>query len=341
MAEVLAAGMGAPRDGLERPGDAYYDGGDRTEQGVTEWVRENWAGMLMQAVLEKLGWVSATEGANPSVQQYVQQMSPTQAMEVYKTCGKEVLQQMTNTSASQRLNTLPMSQKELTEQSLELPVVPLDGWFIPIMDMDMQPLERNPIKENRQEHGIRTTSGYGNRTVFGGHDFHEGMDFAVEAGKEGYPIVAMGPGLVEQVFSQPGGAGNCVKVRYCVSRCTDENGQESAQYVTAYYSHLDKITPELRAGDRVDTMTVLGTLGNTGRSTGAHLDFRFFLVDDVSQRTSSKRNQHIDPTPYMYTLGERREQAAAREREQQAAQQAADAATAEGFLERVSSWFAS
>lgn len=69
------------------------------------------------------------------------------------------------------------------------------------------------------------------------------------------------------------GYGNCVKLDH-------GNG-----YVTLY-AHLDSIAVKL--GDTVKQGQVIGRMGNTGRSFGAHLHLEI-----------RKNNVHIDPTPYL------------------------------------------
>ena len=84
--------------------------------------------------------------------------------------------------------------------------------------------------------------------------FHRGYDFAVPVGT---PVYSTQLGTV--YFAGPyKGYGNLVVV---------EHGQG---YVTMY-GHNSGI--KVRAGDKVDTGTVLALSGNTGRSTGPHVHY--------------------------------------------------------------------
>jgi murein DD-endopeptidase MepM/ murein hydrolase activator NlpD len=105
----------------------------------------------------------------------------------------------------------------------------------------------------------RLTSYYGyRRSPFGrGRSFHDGMDLAAPTGT---PIRAAMAGRVESV-GYDNVFGNFVIIRH-----TDG-------YKTLY-GHMDSY--EARNGAYVDTDTVIGYVGNTGQSTGAHLHFTVY-----------------------------------------------------------------
>jgi murein DD-endopeptidase MepM/ murein hydrolase activator NlpD len=88
---------------------------------------------------------------------------------------------------------------------------------------------------------------------------HTGVDYAANYGT---PVHAVGDGVV--TFARRKGAnGNMVKIRH--------NGT----YTTAYL-HLSKFGKGIKQGVFVRQGDVIGYVGSTGRSTGPHLDFRFY-----------------------------------------------------------------
>lgn len=104
--------------------------------------------------------------------------------------------------------------------------------------------------------GARMSSGFGMRRhpVLGYNKMHRGVDFAAPTGT---PIYAAGDGKVEKAgwFSS---FGKYVRIRH------------NSQLKTAY-AHMSKI--KVKAGQRVKQGQVIGLVGSTGRSTGAHLHY--------------------------------------------------------------------
>jgi murein DD-endopeptidase MepM/ murein hydrolase activator NlpD len=97
---------------------------------------------------------------------------------------------------------------------------------------------------------------------------HNGIDFA---GKAGAPVFAVLPGVVKSAGAK-GGYGNMVEVEH-------KDGSIS------YYAHLDGIN--VKPGDKIDQGTPIGTIGSTGKSTGAHVEFG----------VRNANGRPIDPTP--------------------------------------------
>jgi murein DD-endopeptidase MepM/ murein hydrolase activator NlpD len=91
---------------------------------------------------------------------------------------------------------------------------------------------------------------------------HQGQDLAAA---EGTPVVAPRGGLVEAVQYQAEGAGH-----YVVLDADDEDHD----YV---FMHLRTGSITVEEGDRVRTGQQIGEVGNTGRSTGAHLHFEIWV----------------------------------------------------------------
>ena len=106
--------------------------------------------------------------------------------------------------------------------------------------------------------GARLTSGFGSRMhpILGYSAFHKGVDFGAPSGT---PIQAAGDGVVE-MSGWFGGYGNYVRLKH--------NGE----YSTAY-AHLSRYAPGIKEGARVKQGQIVGYVGTTGRSTGAHLHY--------------------------------------------------------------------
>lgn len=104
------------------------------------------------------------------------------------------------------------------------------------------------------------SSGFGGRADPFSHEgaWHEGLDLVAEMGT---PVLASAPGVVTQA-DHHGAYGQMVQVRH-------------AQGFVTRYAHLDQI--QVRTGDSVSRGQTLGTLGNSGRSSGPHLHYEVLL----------------------------------------------------------------
>ena len=104
----------------------------------------------------------------------------------------------------------------------------------------------------------RVSSGYGMRfhPVSGGQKAHLGVDYAAPTGTA---VRAVGDGVVDFAGWQ-NGYGNFILLKH-------RSGQSTA------YGHLSRI--HVRKGQRVDQGDLIGAVGSTGVSTGAHLHFEF------------------------------------------------------------------
>ena len=119
----------------------------------------------------------------------------------------------------------------------------------------------------------RFTSGFGyRRDPFTGlRRFHNGIDVA---GPSGSAIRAAMAGVVAHVESQTGNYGRFIIIRHT-------NGFQTL------YAHLSSFSVSL--GQRVARGQQIGLLGNTGRSTGAHLHFSVI-----------KNGRFVNPLAYLY-----------------------------------------
>jgi murein DD-endopeptidase MepM/ murein hydrolase activator NlpD len=96
---------------------------------------------------------------------------------------------------------------------------------------------------------------------------HNGVDFVASTGT---PVFAAASGNIDTV-GDAGPSGNLVTIHHA-------NG------ITTGYAHLSRFAPHLAKGQPVEARQLVGYVGSTGRSTGAHLHF------------SAKRNGvFIDP----------------------------------------------
>ena len=152
---------------------------------------------------------------------------------------------------------------------------PLDqpeGWF----DESGRRLGGTALAEPKPD--ARVSSPFGNRRYYGrrgGGGFHNGIDFE---GKTGEPIYAAADGVINHqgwYFNY----GRTVKISH-------------ADNFETLYAHMSRFEMGIGPGSRVRKGDVIGYVGSTGRSTGAHLHFST-IVD----------GQFVDPAPYISERG--------------------------------------
>ena len=140
----------------------------------------------------------------------------------------------------------------------------LEGYYT----WDGEPLRRMFLKAPCQYR--RISSGFNLQRVhpvLGVVRPHYGVDYVADTGT---PVVAVADGVVDFAAFR-GAAGNLVTLEH-------EHGYRTA------YAHLHGFARGIERGARVRQGQVIGYVGNTGRSTGAHLHFGMKL-----------NNRHIDP----------------------------------------------
>ncbi|NII50031.1 peptidoglycan DD-metalloendopeptidase family protein [Frigoribacterium endophyticum] len=116
--------------------------------------------------------------------------------------------------------------------------------------------------------GVPISSGFGARQVSNCSfcsTFHEGLDFVPGAGS---PIQAIADGTVSVVTGPSGAFGNHVEIEHVID----------GQKVTSTYSHMQTGSVEVKVGDTVTVGQLVGKVGSTGNSTGAHLHFEIHLA---------------------------------------------------------------
>lgn len=116
---------------------------------------------------------------------------------------------------------------------------------------------------------ITSSFGYRSDPFKGISAYHSGIDIA---GSIGDPIYAVMEGEVT-ASDQIGARGKYIIIKHA-------NGLET------WYMHLNSMT--VSAGDKVSKGEQIGTLGNTGRSTGPHLHFQVI-----------KQNKAVNPLGYV------------------------------------------
>ncbi len=104
----------------------------------------------------------------------------------------------------------------------------------------------------------KISSGYGFRIhpIWGTKKFHGGVDYKAP---HGTPIVSAGDGIIVS-SGYEGGYGRSIKVRH------------DNKYST-FYAHLSRIAQGIRVGSKITKGQVIGYVGSSGNTTGAHLHF--------------------------------------------------------------------
>ena len=119
--------------------------------------------------------------------------------------------------------------------------------------------------------GAKLSSGFGMRKhpILGFNKMHQGTDFAAA---EGTPVMASGDGMIIR-SRWCGGGGNCIKIKH------------NSAYSTVY-AHLSKFASGIKEGTRVKQGRIIGYVGSTGMSTGAHLHYE--VIENGKKINSQK-----------------------------------------------------
>ena len=104
--------------------------------------------------------------------------------------------------------------------------------------------------------------------------FHSGVDFA---GRKGTPIYATAAGVVSYAYTDLR-LGKVVVIEHDIEEVNGEGEVYLRQGVyRTEYGHMDQVLVE--KGQRVTRRQQIGTMGNTGRSTGPHLHYAVRFQD--------------------------------------------------------------
>ena len=156
----------------------------------------------------------------------------------------------------------------------------------------IQPVANKDLKRISSGFGWRTDPHYKTKK------FHAGLDFSAPIGT---PIYATGDGVIEKAiqrrYNTKAGLGNFVKIKHGYGYQT-------------LYGHMSKVV--VRKGQKVKRGQIIGYVGNTGKSTAAHLHYEVvrngkkvnpvdFFYNDLSPEQyakviemASKGNQPFD-----------------------------------------------
>lgn len=129
------------------------------------------------------------------------------------------------------------------------------------------------IQPIRKEDLTRMASGYGWRSdpFTKARKMHKGMDFTAP---KGTPIYATGNGIVKRADNRASGFGNHIEIDHGYGYAT-------------IYAHMSKYN--VKRGQKIKRGDLIGFVGNTGRSSGAHLHYEVH-----------KNGHAIDPINFYY-----------------------------------------
>ena len=116
-------------------------------------------------------------------------------------------------------------------------------------------LVSNAVRTPLDRMHISSPFGYRIHPISGRKKLHTGIDLR---GSTGTPVYAVSSGVVIKANNNGNGYGNSIRIRH-------DNG------MITQYAHLNSI--KTRKGRRVRKGQLIGTVGNTGYSTGPHLHF--------------------------------------------------------------------
>lgn len=167
--------------------------------------------------------------------------------------------------------------QELTVAAVSAPVVPRDSYTMVSAAQKIQARSGSRIRTYTNNPlgtiqwpfptGVTITSGFGPRNVAGCgfcSTYHQGLDFTPGSG---VPIHVIADGVVSDVIVSNSGLGNHVIVEHVI------NGQR----VQSVYAHMQYGSITVAEGQTITVGTVIGKVGSTGASTGAHLHFETHL----------------------------------------------------------------
>ena len=129
--------------------------------------------------------------------------------------------------------------------------------------------------------GATVSSFFGARSCEGCSTFHSGIDFTPGAG---VPIEAIADGVVVASSVADGSWGTHVTIEHDI---------DGVVYRTSY-AHMQSGSMPFQLGDAVSRGEVIGRVGNTGQSMGAHLHFTVQTADGTFINPLPWMNAHVN-----------------------------------------------
>jgi murein DD-endopeptidase MepM/ murein hydrolase activator NlpD len=155
--------------------------------------------------------------------------------------------------------------------SVERSQTPRDGFTISEFALVQWPLVE----------GTSVSSFFGYRSCDGCSSFHSGIDFTPGAG---VPIEAIADGTVVGSTVADGSWGTHVTIEHDID----------GVIVRSSYAHMQSGSMTLSIGDTVTRGQVLGRVGNTGQSMGAHLHFTIQTADGTFINPLTWMREHVN-----------------------------------------------
>lgn len=249
---------------VQRTGSTF-----RAELIETPFVRTS---RIVSACIEGSPWQTLSErGEDPAL---VIQMAEVLGAQVdfytdlrTEDCFDLVFEADERPDGSYKLVGLEAVRLKLRDRTHEAYRFAADGGRADWYDAEGQSLKRQFLRSPLKF--VRISSGFGMRMhpILRRMRAHLGVDYVAPVGT---PVQASGDGVVQQA-GRNGGHGLYIKLRH-------------GKLYSTSYSHLSRIASGVRPGARVQQGQVIGFVGSTGLSTGAHLDYRFM-----------KDGRYVDP----------------------------------------------
>ncbi len=162
------------------------------------------------------------------------------------------------------LSDVPAVQGFATPVYLPVPAT-RDGFNVSLFSLVQWPVPANTTM----------TSGYGFRSCDGCSSDHKGIDLTPGLG---YPVDAVADGVVVTAEEGSEGLGVHVVLEHVID----------GEVTRTVYGHMEFGSLQVEVGQKVARGQQIGTVGNTGASTGPHLHFEV-IIDDVQ----------INPLPWL------------------------------------------